>query len=429
MNATRAFTLIELMIAMAILAIIGGALMTMMTVAQRQAKITNTKSILMKVDQAVRLFRNDMKIYPWQSDLSGADSDQTKLGNNLAFRLAWQPDTAGSEKLDYQKRLQADLNAIHAKFVFYDGTQVGVAGRDGTHAFRCESSWNPATFATYRTNMLLAMGSARVATPAADDTTSAYVVGLRRSDYLVCQGLVFSRMADEITTLRYLAGQLDVDGSGDQLTLPAPQGIDPADPADKAAFPLEDGRYATWWYDYKGSPKTYRQGYRFVPYNRQNTLADDTRGPVLDGSSVPDPVNAPGKAPVQGWRAEYLAGELRQRTTPTGSGEIDPTGTSILDAWGRPLTYVCQVVPGAKGYGHPCDESGGSIDQNRYGMGPKGRSVTGVLASDLRTTAAEPFAFEFELWSRGPDGLCDVRRDASANRDNVAIIGYTRGLR
>lgn len=428
MNASRAFTLIELLIAMAILAVIGGAMMTMLTVAQRQAKITNTKSILMKVDQAVRLFRNDMKIYPWQSDLSGADSDPAKLGNNLAFRLAWRPDAAAGEKRDYQKRLQADLNAIHAKFVFYDGTQVGVAGRDGTHAFRCESSWNAATFTTYRTNMLLRMGSLRVATPAADGTTSGYVNGLRRPDYLVCQGLVFSRMADEITTLRYLAGQLDVTGTGDQLGLPAPQGIDPADPADKARFPLEDGRYATWWYDVSGGG-SYRQGYRYVPYNRRGSIADDTRGPVLDAASVPDPVNAPGQGPVQGWRAEYLAGELRRRTTPNGSGEIDPTGTSILDAWGRPLLYVCQVVPGAKGYGHPCDESGAAIDQERYGMGPRGRSVTTALASDLRTTAAEPFAFEFELWSRGPDGLCEVQRDASANRDNVAILGYTRGLR
>jgi prepilin-type N-terminal cleavage/methylation domain-containing protein len=422
MTQTRAFTLIELLIAMAILAMLGGMLMTMLNVAQRQGRITNTKAVLAKVDQAIRLFRTDMRVYPWQTDLSGAEGDPTQLTNNLAFRLAWRP-ADDAERLAYTRAFHADLRTIQGKFTYFTGDKIGLPGGDGTHAFRTPN----VAYKPYVTNILMEPGSLRVGTPAQDGTTKGFIA-TRLDGYITTRGIVLSRLAEEITRLRYVSGQLDVTATGDSLTLPAPQGVDPAVPADKVRHPEEDGRYQSWWYQ-PDFPNTWINGYSYVPYNRAGAGGDDSRGPVLDGSSVPDPVGNPGGRPVQGWRSEYLSESFRRRTGPGSPGEIDATGTRILDVWGNPLVYVCAVVPGARGYTHACDNGGGGISEQRYGLGPQGRTETDLLASDIRGTAAKSQVMEFELWSPGPDGRVAVMRDDPVNRDNIAIIGYNRGLR
>lgn len=418
----RAFTLIELMIVMTILTIIVGMLSTVIGLAQRQARVTNTKAGLTKVDQAIRLFRTDMKVYPWQTDLSDADTDPAKLTNNLGFRLAWKP-ADDTERLAYTTRFQADLRAIHARFFYYDGDHIGLPGGDGTHAFRTPDIYDQSK----RTNVMLNQGTLAYATPPSAITRAGVCYRLEGGVWTT--GLVASSLLDEHTSMRYAAGALDVTASGPLLTLEAPQGIDPKLPADKARFPAEDDRYDIWNYkvDYPFVDKT---GYMYVPYNKRGFNGDDYRGPVLDGSSVPDPVNAPGQGPVQGWRAEYLADVLRQRTSPDAPGDLSMDRRTILDLWGNPLVYVCTAAPGVRGYSHIGNINGGAgIDERRYGMGPREREAADSLHSDIRATAAKPYVFEFELWSAGPDGKFDVMRDAAANRDNIAIIPYTRGLR
>lgn len=91
-----AFTLIELLIVMAIMAVLASMLSVMMTVAQRQGRITNSKAVMMQVDQAIRLFRTDMKVYPWQTDLGTPPAEPAAWSNNLAWRLAWAPPEAGT---------------------------------------------------------------------------------------------------------------------------------------------------------------------------------------------------------------------------------------------------------------------------------------------------------------------------------------------
>lgn len=397
MTAARAFTLIELMIAMAILATIGGMLMAMLGVAQRQAKITNTKSILMKVDQAVRLFRNDMRIYPWQTDLSDAHTDAAKWTNNLARRLAWKPEDA--DRSAYMTAYQQDLTRLHDAFVYRTGDNIGgyatnVLTGDGTHAFRTP---NNEVNKTLKTNLLMKTGTVGLAASA---ITTSYIP--RKTKEAQQAGQVLTRLAEEVTVLSYLAGRMPVE---------APQGVDPKDADDHARLPVLDDRF--------DQMTSMPSGYPYVPYNRSTAYGSDVRGPVLTAAT----------AQADGWRGEYLADALRRRSVGSAVGEIDEAGTAILDIWGTPLIYVCAVLPGARGYQHALDNIGGAVNETYYNLGPASqRAQTTALASDVRTTAAQPYVHEFELISAGPDRSFAALRSDPANRDNVAIIGYARGL-
>lgn len=414
MSMRNAFTLIELMVVVSIMTTIASLSVGVLSTAKNQAKITNTRSILMKVDQAVRQFRIDVSTYPFQTDMSDADTNAAKLTNNLGFRLAWKP-ADDAERQAYIRRFRADIEAINKAFYFQDGasTGIGMPTGDGTHAFRI-----PGPSSVKMCNMMLNPGSLSAATPTSSWIPAASMDWHGHENWRFNTGKVACRLMSEWTCLRYISGQFDATATGDALTLEAPQGIDPADPADKARYPKEDERYVTW---------TYGTGiYKYVPYNRHGALGNDTRGPVLSASSsIPDLETGAMHPPVQGWRGEYLADALRQRDASDSPGELDVDRKAILDAWGNPLIYVCMATPGVSGYSA---QGGSHIDENRYGMQPGQRVVTASLNSDIRTTAALPYVREFELWSAGPDGKFDIMRNGTSNRDNVAILGYNKGL-
>lgn len=253
---------------------------------------------------------------------------------------------------------------------------IGLADGDGTHAYRVQTNKGDPT------NIVRGASSNL-------ETDVKFL-----ADYdarSVGAGVVLTRMVCEITVLKYLAGQLPVE---------APAGLDPSDPDDLARCPQLDPRHTTLG----GTP--------YRPYNK----GVDARGPALSTA----------EAQANGWRGDYLSGDLKRQSAPGMSGEIDVTGTTILDAWGHPLVYVCAVVPGARGYQYYL--GGGASDESLYGLTPLGRTRTTSRGSDVRTTAAEPYLLEFELWSKGRDGRFAERRNAAANGDNIALHGYHRGL-
>jgi hypothetical protein len=165
-----------------------------------------------------------------------------------------------------------------------------------------------------------------------------------------------------------------------------------------------------------------------------------------------------------GWATDYLSGDIERKY-------VD--GETILDAWKRPLVYICQMIPGIAGSGaRHWDHRVTVANTKRYGLGPIGfdpatgpgpalsatrpwllcsgritlsRDDAGdgkgvpadatycpdtndLLGSDIRFYAAPGMSQEFELWSCGRDQRFDYRRNAAVNADHLSATPYNKGL-
>ena len=143
-----------------------------------------------------------------------------------------------------------------------------------------------------------------------------------------------------------------------------------------------------------------------------------------------------------GWAADYFGGELERSF-------ID--GDRIVDAYKRPLVYVCQVVEGMRSSGGLIfDAEAVQIFTRDYGVARIGRRslatinpITGAdlaasgaalpdpskrMHSDRRYFAAPKYENEFELWSLGQDGRLGWMRDDPRNTDNIPLLPYDKGL-
>lgn len=149
--------------------------------------------------------------------------------------------------------------------------------------------------------------------------------------------------------------------------------------------------------------------------------------PWLTGLALPDQIDAARK-PIPGSARSTLTGCTRLIATPQSAaragwaddylaGDLDAAsrdGDAILDAWHRPLIYVCQVEQGVRPPRAPAVLGWTTkIDPAAYHLLTAGRTTVGpgALHSDRRTTAAPGQELEFELWSAGPDwgGGVDAR--------------------
>lgn len=173
----------------------------------------------------------------------------------------------------------------------------------------------------------------------------------------------------------------------------------------------------------------------------KNNAAFTARSPNPASAKL---VASPASATKPGWAGNYLLGELEPRF-------IAADGVTILDAWKRPLLYICQVVEGTRSAGGwMFDQPILWIDTRQYGLHRQGRMSllandpeSGLaltanppflpdpvkpMHSDMRYYAGPGFAHEFELWSVGPDAACDWMRDAHVNADNIPLAPYHKGI-
>lgn len=147
-------------------------------------------------------------------------------------------------------------------------------------------------------------------------------------------------------------------------------------------------------------------------------------------------VSSPASATKPGWAADYLNGELEKRYI---------SGEAVLDAYKRPLLYVCQVQEGVRPPRSPAmlDDFCTLVDRQAYGFATRGRTTladtlpdaapalpdhTRLRHSDRRAYAGKGFELEFELWSAGPDGKCSWMRDDPRNQDNLPLTNYDRSI-
>jgi prepilin-type N-terminal cleavage/methylation domain-containing protein len=77
------FTLIELMIVIGVLAILSGMAMPILGMARHTARVSETRSLMAKADAAIRQFKGEVGIWPYQSH------DPTKSFPEAGNRLAW----------------------------------------------------------------------------------------------------------------------------------------------------------------------------------------------------------------------------------------------------------------------------------------------------------------------------------------------------
>ncbi len=330
-GGSNGFTLIELLVVIGILMVLLGLLLPILSLAERESRKSATRTVMVKVDTALRLFRSEIGPYPYQAkyaDLAAGES----WTNRLYYHLG--TDIADDDRI----KVKADADAAGA---IYSTNAITGDPPTSPHAYKEFDIWN----------------------------NSNQAVG-----HDIC-----NIMAEERVRLAVYSGHPKITG-----------------------------------------------GVLSVPYYKVRRVLPTT--PLLA---------TPASEARPGWAKDYLKGELPRRHV---------AGDAILDAWNRPIIYVCQVVEGmisapsgSVGYVnayyaglHPLGRRSladwDAITNEPLAAGPGLPDATVLRRSDRRLWAPRGLELEFELWSAGPDGLADWMRDAVVNRENVSLQAYDRDI-
>jgi prepilin-type N-terminal cleavage/methylation domain-containing protein len=390
------FTLLELLIAMSIVAILAGMLFSIMGVARRSSMRSSTEAVMRTVDTAIRLFKSDVRCLPFHSAPADAiesltidvvsagmalDGSTTGRSNNLMYRIGTDIDPSA------RNNLETDLLAVDAAFYYNLGNPAAPSSGLSesytplpTTAFKkSDTVYGPAIYNPDNNRWEISRGTAK---QGFDSMGTA---------------VQLNRMATEKYRLAMLAGHAAVTGWKSRVI----------------HYEFNTGTSA-------------------APVYVWNTCG----GRNLSGSSL---ITA-ASAAKPGWAQDYLDGQIEARFR---------SGEAVLDAWKRPLIYYSPVLQGvlATNSWFSIDWQGSNwgLREDSYGLEAEGRpsrtlprtrhhsnvayAVPGDPATaDRRFWASPGFEFDFELWSAGPDGRFAWGRAELMNMDNVGLHAYDRRL-
>lgn len=233
MRPQRGFTLIELLIVISIIALLMGMVMTMMSSARAAAMKGATRAIMSKVDVALRLFKNEIGSYPWQTTYA-----DVALGEAPTNRLAWHLGTTMSKQQRLDQFADQDTASGQFHYACVDPTQGGYVERTALLK-------EPA----YRTTRLL---------PGHIDLSGAWYAASNNISY----SRLLNRLAEERARLALAVG--NTDARGPRIT----GGYD-ASATKLVATPTAQG----WAADYLGGELESR-------YRRDDGILDAWRHPL-----------------------------------------------------------------------------------------------------------------------------------------------------
>ena len=95
MRSTRGFTLIEIIVAVALVAILSAAIAPNVLNNIAQGRLTRAKSDVQSIAQAIQMFKNDVGAYPNRAQ-PGDGNDPTPIFQFLASRGPIAPTDVGS---------------------------------------------------------------------------------------------------------------------------------------------------------------------------------------------------------------------------------------------------------------------------------------------------------------------------------------------
>lgn len=114
---TRGFTLIELLISVGIIAILAGMLMPMLAVVRNTTRRSETEFVLKRIDTALRQFKVDWGVMPYQSAYPDPIPAKSAGGfpNRLYYHLGSDISWTGTAPTDAE-RVKADMDTAEARY-------------------------------------------------------------------------------------------------------------------------------------------------------------------------------------------------------------------------------------------------------------------------------------------------------------------------
>lgn len=372
----EAFTLIEVLVVLSIIAILASMAMPILTVAQRAAKRSATESVMRKCDTALKLFRLETGTYPFQRNYADVDANE-RPDNRLYFHLGTTLSSGD------QLKLQADADTAAAQYA-YDCTPASGTGdaveptgapKLGAHAFR-RSDVKPGT---------------RMAAWSKNGTWPWELQGaFNDTRAQMATALVLNRMGRERARRAVHAGNVDMMGCR----------------MANSYHPLGT-LYATGR-DLSGSKILATAQTDAKPGWASDYLAGELERRYIDGEAVLDANKRP---------LVYVC-QVVEGMRSSGGLIFDAAAVQLnsrdfgLARQGRRSLAVRDPITGAD-----LAADGAALPD------PANR-----MHSDRRIYAPPKMEHEFELWSVGGDGRLGWMRDDPRNTDNIPLLPYDKGL-